>query len=266
MTPSQIVEPTASAPEGTIVTEINGDIYFHYAATEEAFGIIGLEITGLTFTCSDPITLFAYPFTMGSSREDPVYCAGQYLGDAYTRTGSISLWGASWGTLALPYGSFDNVLMVQMVVDFEETVENDPQSPYYYQALTQMFLKPGLRAPMLIGQQAATGSSAQMLHENSIGIHEALRNSIGLELFPNPAHDRVELVFGIGGGSNIQIALIDITGRQVFSKRLSTVSSGAHREMLDLNGIPAGTYLMRISDERGASGVQRLVVDRSGRQ
>ena len=81
--------------------------------------------------------------------------------------------------------------------------------------------------------------------------------TIGMEVYPNPATDVVNVKF-LGNGGDYQIAITDLAGRQVASTSLAN-ASGAQSVALPILEFSAGNYLVTIAKD-GASYTQSLIV------
>lgn len=81
--------------------------------------------------------------------------------------------------------------------------------------------------------------------------------TIGMEVYPNPASDVVNVKF-LGNGGDYQIAITDLAGRQVASASLAN-ASGAQSVALPIAEFSAGNYLVTIAKD-GASYTQSLIV------
>lgn len=81
--------------------------------------------------------------------------------------------------------------------------------------------------------------------------------TIGMEVYPNPATDVVNVKF-VGNGGDYQIAITDLAGRQVASTSLMN-ASGAQSVALPIAEFSAGNYLVTIAKD-GASYTQNLIV------
>ena len=70
-----------------------------------------------------------------------------------------------------------------------------------------------------------------------------------LDVFPNPARDRLTLAFDAAAPGLHHIRLFDALGREVF-REPRRLPAGPHRRSLDLRALhlPAGLYVVRVSD------------------
>jgi len=262
---SQYVAPVGGAPAGSTVSEVAGpESYAHYKATATAFEQVGLSSTGASLNCTNGLMVFAYPFTYGSDVSDTYSCTGMTNGEAFTRSGTMDLLGGSWGTLVLPYGTFTNVLMIESIQEHEDVFVNDPEFAISYYARTQQFVKPGVKMPLLMNYElyqipGQYITYARLLDQSAVGMEEALRNAVGVDLMPNPASDNVEVVFGSASPGRTHIEVIDATGKVLAMQWSSSTTSGMQRDVLDLTSIAAGIYTVRVTDANGANGTKRLV-------
>jgi hypothetical protein len=242
-----------------------GAAYVYYKATSAAYEQLGMISPQFTLNCSNPITVFSYPFTFGSDYTDTYLCNGVTSGEAFTRSnGLVRIAGASYGTLIMPYGTFTNVLMVDIEQTHTDVLASEPDFDFHYYSWTQMFIKPGIKQPLLANYENYTKPGpyqafSRMLDENSTGVEEALRHDIGMDLFPNPATDRVEVLFSVPAGERLTIEVIDMLGQVVHTQQRPSLIFGMQREVIDLTGVAPGAYTVRLTDQKGAMGAKRFI-------
>lgn len=76
-----------------------------------------------------------------------------------------------------------------------------------------------------------------------------------LEVFPNPAADLIYLRYQFPQAGALQCTLLDATGKTVRTHQIKVTTTGG-TEPIDLQGIAAGTYLLRVNltnDKGGTS-------------
>lgn len=258
----------ASFPTATLAIDAGEGNYGYFATTSAGMDILGVysSTLGTAVSYSDPERILSYPCAYNTTWNDPFYSSFNALGFPCVRSGNITGLADGYGTLNLPFGTVSNVLRVRTVEDYSDdlgiagTIDYDFTTYYYY--------KPGIHAALLqisdqttaiAGQAPTTTQGLTYLDGASVGMDEALRNAIGIDLFPNPAHDQVTVTFSSGGG-NLFLELIDATGQSVRSERLAGQAMGVGRSDLDVSGLGTGLYLLRITAPNGDQGVQRLVV------
>ena len=262
----QWVAPPTGGPSGSTVAEVMAPgAYAFYKATATSFQQMGLVTPQATMNCADPISTYPYPLTFGTTMEDTYSCTGNSSGMAFTRNGTFDIVGTSWGTLIMPYGTFNNVLMVSIEQYHEDVFTSSPDDGSGYSATIQLFVRPGVKAPLLANYLVYTipgpvYSYSRFLDATSVGVEEAQRNAIGIDLMPNPASGIVEVAYGVPAGSTMNVELLDITGKVVLHQDRNTIVTGVQREIIDIGGLAPGVYTVRITDGNGASGTKRLVV------
>ncbi|RYY40479.1 MAG: HYR domain-containing protein [Chitinophagaceae bacterium] len=80
-------------------------------------------------------------------------------------------------------------------------------------------------------------------------------------VYPNPAKDVVHVRFEVQEGGKYHWSLSAIDGRSVRSQQRN-MQVGVHTETIKLQGLPAGIYQLRITDDAGAQvGVTQIVVE-----
>lgn len=83
-----------------------------------------------------------------------------------------------------------------------------------------------------------------------------LSNQIGLQVYPNPASNRVNIAWD---GSRVnEVALVGSGGRLVMTQSPAT---GAHNLRLAVDGVPAGVYFVRLRTAEGVA-TRRMVITR----
>lgn len=65
-------------------------------------------------------------------------------------------------------------------------------------------------------------------------------------LFPNPAANRATLAFAVAVPRDVPVTVVDLLGRTVLRVASGPRAAGGHVVDLDLSGLPAGTYVVRV--------------------
>lgn len=263
----QWVAPVATGvggpfPNATVAVGLTANHFLFYKATATGFEEDGFSLLTTVSTCGDRLTLMQYPLAFGGVFSDDMQCDITDGVTSWEETATITAGADSYGTLVLPWGTVNDVLRVRTQTHREET-QYGTVSDYD----TYSWYKPGVHfAIATIETRVATfsgftirDSSTAVLDASAIGMEEALRYSIGVDLQPNPATDRVEVVYGVAGGRALSIDLIDLTGTTVRTFPRTTNAAGVQRETIDLHGLSGGAYLVRVTDHTGAFGMKRLV-------
>ncbi len=123
-----------------------------------------------------------------------------------------------------------------------------------------VFSMPGTYNVVLTVSNGGCSSSYEQLitvTDQSSAVFDPI-NSLGVELFPNPASDLVQLVFNRPLSSPVSVTITDSEGRIVLSK---TSEQPGDRISLPTTALPAGLYKVRVANREG-SVVQKLVIYR----
>ena len=109
---------------------------------------------------------------------------------------------------------------------------------------------------LTITDACGTDSSCQTVNAITIGAEEALTT---FEMWPNPADQAVQIRLEAGLLTNLELALVDLTGRVLKVKRYGAHSGAATYE-IDLQGVAQGIYMIEVrSDEMNTT--RKLVVE-----
>jgi hypothetical protein len=256
----------ASFPASTVAQQLSsGEVLFVQADAAGMWQwgeVNNTEVHAYT----DPERIMTYPCSFGTTWEDDFGGTFVFSGMNTVRTGTFAATADGYGTLIMPYGTLDNVLRVQAVQVTTDTYDMGSQVTdfdVYY------FYRVGVHYPVVTvidGVVTTTFGSFPIqtiswIEEGTVGVSEALQQAIGVQLFPNPAHDQVNVVFTSDGNTASVLEVIDATGRIIHQQGLGQRSSGIQLEQLDLTGFAPGVYSLSITDGRGGRGVQRLVIE-----
>ena len=260
------VVPTA-APNGSAFTgasvafDAGGGAYLFLKTTATGLENVGAYAVVTSLVYQNPEQIMKYPCAFNTTWTDSWSSDFNSGGFPVARSGTSTGLADGTGTLITPYGTISNVLRVKLHQVYTDniggmmTVNYDAVNYYYYKPGVHMAL---VQVSTLTSSASAPQTFATWLDEASVGIQEALRNTIGLDVFPNPATDHASVVLGSPGGT-ITLEVTDGTGRVVVVEQLR--SNGAITRLdLDLAQLTPGLYQVRVSDAEGNQGVKRLVV------
>ena len=80
-----------------------------------------------------------------------------------------------------------------------------------------------------------------------------------MNLYPNPTSHQVQLDFTTAGVEDLQLKMLDVTGRTVF-QHLIKGKEGQNQFAIDLGDFAAGTYFVQLTRLNGAFEVRKLMV------
>jgi len=207
----------------------------------------------------------ALPCTFGTTWSDPSlaeYSVGATV--MGSRTGNLTGESDGFGDLIMPFGTITNVLRVHLIENMSDvtTAGNATVEGSRFQ-----YYKPGIPAPLVETVNNVINTTngqnleqfTQWLASDITGMGTALDRSIGMDVFPQPAHGNATITYGAQG--KVDFTLLDPSGRVVRRIGGSLRAPGIHQMQLDLAGLSAGIYVLRAITDRQEQGAVRLVVE-----
>lgn len=254
---------------------LEADIALNYAGTttyqrsdEDGLYMIGSYVSnpGITSIYTDPAQQLVFPASLGTTWTDDFAGSYTYNNQVVEQSGQWTCDVSGAGDLTLPWGTVENVVRIDATETYTEVGLGNT---FVMQRTLTEFYRPGLRTYLarrysttttMNGAPAGSVQGFLYLDQDAFtGMFDHGQRSIGLEVFPNPAQDRTAVVFTASGST--LLTLYDAAGRSVQQLTPSAVD-GLTKVTLDLNGLPAGLYSVRVQDRRGASGSARLMLTR----
>lgn len=250
---------TAAQPTGS------GD-YTYFKCNSSGIELMGVTAGTDLLVYQNSERILSYPCSFSSQWVDAFSANFTISGFTIDRSGNISGNADGFGSVTMPYGTVNNILRVKTTEIYTDVtpfgnIDYDFETWYYY--------RPGVHAPVFTVRDYVitalgnpqTVQSADWLDQSAVGIADALRYAIGVDVFPNPARDNVSVVFGADGGQGLRLEVIDAAGRVVARHDLGRRSAGIQRHDLDVSAFAPGLYNVHITDGLGGHGVKRLVVE-----
>ena len=152
--------------------------------------------------------------------------------------------------------TFNNILLV-------DSNKNEPLSHGYFNYA--IHTKPGLQNGDNIANTAAIyfdfnlpiiTNTVNTPVQTSVGIKET-SNLLMASVFPNPlSNDDLNIKFNAALSKNVTMRIYGIGGNEVFMKQLSN----NNQQSVNVAGLAAGIYFVRLSDEAGRSSDIKLVI------
>ncbi|MGB0176215.1 MAG: T9SS type A sorting domain-containing protein, partial [Owenweeksia sp.] len=88
---------------------------------------------------------------------------------------------------------------------------------------------------------------ADITHWNTVGLDETSASQL-VSVYPNPAHDHINLSLHSAGGGNFRAYLTNTNGQQLRSFEINH-NTGMSEAHLPLNNLPAGVYILTVEGE-----------------
>ena len=87
--------------------------------------------------------------------------------------------------------------------------------------------------------------------ESLLNVQDLLTNANAwdVSVFPNPTSSSLNVRFNLLKAEEVFIGLYDISGKLILENNLGNIESGEYHEVFNLNSIPQGTYVCRISGQ-----------------
>ena len=67
-----------------------------------------------------------------------------------------------------------------------------------------------------------------------------------LKVYPNPATSSVSVDYALQSNQSVQLNIVDIMGRVVYTENLGTKESGSHSQLVDCSNLPNGFYIINM--------------------
>jgi hypothetical protein len=83
-------------------------------------------------------------------------------------------------------------------------------------------------------------------HPVSVPRMKPMAHNNGLKVYPNPATDMVTVDFTLAKDEQIQLNIVDITGKTIFSNNMGNRDAGFHSEMINCSNLPSGMYFVTL--------------------
>lgn len=224
-----------------VIINVSATFYTPFAAADYRLGVIMVEddVTGTT-SGYNQVNYYegGANGAMGGyeSLPDPVPAANM----VYNHVGRALLGGYAGQTGSVPAVITDGQLVNYT---FNYTVPATSQAPFM--------------SAVAVLIDNSTGEIVNSAKVDMSGASIAENETIGMEVYPNPAVDVVNVKFEAKGG-DYTLAITDLAGRVVATTVVSN-ASGIQNIALPVAGLLAGNYLVTIAKE-GASFTQNLIV------
>lgn len=92
---------------------------------------------------------------------------------------------------------------------------------------------------------------------NDVGINE-ISNTLMANIYPNPAHQELNIDLYSQSPNTIIIELIDISGRLVLSEQYQ-ISIGLNKKQINIDQVQKGLYMLKLSSENGIS-TEKIII------
>ena len=246
-------------PEADWMIEANGGAYY-YNFGPDFFEYFGGAEQGASYPLSNSDRFFPYPYNYGETFEDEMGAIIDIQGITTYRSGVTISALDGYGSLALPGGVQTNdVLRVKV---------NRSMSDSTIMGITQyvieqvLFMQNGLVAPLvthtdvqvILGIDTTLYTYTEILQGYLVGVDDSITlESSSFALFPNPARNQVQIVWG---AAPERIEIRAATGRLVESL---TAIPGISSQQFDVSEWAPGAYVVTAISGDAAETKQLIV-------
>jgi hypothetical protein len=179
------------------------------------------------------------------------------------------------GSLKLPYGTLDNVVLVRWHAD-GSTDDNNGQGTYTdgdADVYIYQWYQQGDNATFPVAQayvRTKTRTSANLnaftwrnMYYRTGGVVASVdaeeRAATEFNVFPNPATNKATITFDVATNMNVKAEVIDIVGQRVMTIVDEEVSAGKFSKTVDVSDLPKGNYMIK-AELDGQVSVKKLIV------
>lgn len=224
------------------------------ASKYEDYGYyIDVQGTEIIETFSNPSTRFGLPLTYNSSGSD-TYASSTSFGGLFdiTTSGSTNWNVVGYGSLTLPSGTFNNVLLVHVVdssvdtqsfngIEFSSNITDD----------VYLFYKAGYPLPLAVFESITTtdmtGSDTTqggLVFSITIGTND-ISDEAKISFSPNPTIDMLTVSFNNHQPTRLDV--VSLTGEVVKTMRVNELQNAT----IDVSNLSNGMYIIRAISEKG---------------
>lgn len=239
-------------------------------------GDINVSIVGSTYYPTHSVydtvdVIYKFPLTFNNRDSSTSFFVfslnmGLYSGQIFEHKKRVNFVDG-WGSITTPLGTFNcmrlksfctihDSLSVSGIID---SAINRTTTEYIW--LTKQHHEPILK----VMESEANGSMTYQVQyidpiDRFLGINEPDLVS-GLNIYPNPAQDLVNLNIPVTSQGNINIELFNVIGSKVAVIYNGNLSSGVHQIRYNTGGLDKGIYFIKLSSQNNKPVTRRLMIN-----
>jgi hypothetical protein len=177
------------------------------------------------------------------------------------RNGTINALGDAWGTINLPFGSFNNSLRVKFIITLRDSITSG--TPYVLKSTNTIYdwFVPGKKFPVfeikhtnfILNGAPLSSSTSVTFNSNSRAVGITPIGSIIPEKFslsqnyPNPFNPVSNIKFDIPKSSLVKIIVYDASGREAGVLVNQQLQPGSYNTVFDGTALSSGIYFYKIT-------------------
>lgn len=244
--------PSCSQLTGTNVVAYTPSTasYAYYISSSATYAMRGLEASGIVFDFTDVEDMMRFPLTFNNNYTDNFSENYTASGMAMVRTGSVTVTADAWGKVMLPTGTFNNVLRVHRVKNYQDFYMGNPILTSYENQY--FWIQPNNHEFIMFTDSLNTASSSTTVayfSDLSPASVTDMNSSVStISLSPIPAKNKLDIRFQHSENGNVAFSVVDMTGRVVLQNPPQEYSVGKCAASLDISSLAPGVYVLQLSD------------------
>lgn len=257
----------ATFPGSNLVYHSTADTssFSYYIASASSLSLNGYGFyNNEIFT--DPDDVLRFPFTYGTSYADSFKYTDVNSMLTLTEKGSDSVSGDGWGTLKTPAGLFSNVLRIRHINTRWDSVKFNSGPVEVYVGKDTMYQWYDANHPdplymsIAIHDPANNISVSRYTFQNPTEIGTPDLGNTDWRLYPNPASGSCKVTVRLFAPSNIELSIVDLSGRIVYKSPMQEFLAGEVRINVPVEHIVPGVYAVRLRIDDRAT-IKKLIVE-----
>lgn len=250
-------------PAANVGIDQNGDPIIFLKGDNAVLAEIGIKVSTVTENYStNPKELLRFPITYGSVFTDNFEGSATLSSFTATRTGDITTEADGYGTLILPYATFNNVLRVKSISVYEDklltqTVNSGTDTVFsFYQEGQENYLLTWSHINSATFGSVYYGAYLDTMY---VGILERAAPALKLSISPNPTSGFYKISCDKITGNRILLEIFDLSGRRL---RSYSFENSGHRFVKEMyaGDLEKGMYVLKLSGE-GEVLTENLIVE-----
>ncbi len=265
----EVVDPSSSIfganfPSADVAIRTTYDVHVYYSQGDSGVFTQGNASTSAWTAFSDPKMHYLLPATLNSTGSDDYYkITDNGNGGQTISEGTTTITSDAYGTLSLPFGTFNDVLRFVRTEDNILVTIADGDTTYSSITLIQHFFlcEQSGWALLELNETIVDGVSyyGAFATEPLIitKVHEQFGHSSLMEVFPNPASRVANVLFESELKEDWELNIYDFRGKEVFD----TMDIREYHSKIDLSMLEAGGYILEVRSKTGERIQQVLILE-----
>jgi hypothetical protein len=245
-----VTTPPITGTTTVIGTDTTGYSFFKNTSTE--YTMLGFSDSGNVNVTnySNAMTTITFPFSFGSTATDNFAFSGNFQGNSFNATGTVTTTGDGSGNLLLPQGAFNNVVRVKYNVVTNATVivftVTQTQTIYeWYDGVSKFPLLhiDNTNTTDPFGGAATDVKTVWVKATGPAGI-SSVSNKTDFSLAPNPAQDQVNVRINSASATQTKIVITNAVGQLVYEN--NNVDAKLNNLNISTSDLEKGVYFVSV--------------------